>query len=65
MMAQTIVRQLVSKVQHINLVSALPNIAEQTFDGIGCLNMPVHRFRQLVERQGLLYPKPTTSLISF
>ena len=55
MMAQTIVRQLVSKVQHINLIGALPNIAEETFDGIGGLNMSVHRLRKLEERQGLLF----------
>jgi hypothetical protein len=55
MMAQTIVRQLVSKVQHINLIGVLPNIAEETLNGIGRLDVSVHRLRKLVERQGLLF----------
>ena len=41
--------------EHINLIGVLPNSAEQTFDGIGGLNMSVHRLRKLVERQGLLF----------
>ncbi len=41
--------------KHINLIGALPNIAEQTFDGVGRLNMPMYRGRKLVKRQGLLF----------
>ena len=55
MVAQTIVRQLVSKVQHINLIGALPHVAEEAFDSIGGLNMSVHALRELVKRQEVLF----------
>jgi hypothetical protein len=46
MVAQTIVRQLVSKVQHIDLIGALPHIAEETLNRIGGLNVSVHALRK-------------------
>ncbi len=39
----------------VNLISVLPHIAEQTFDGIGGLNMPMHGGRELVKRQEVLF----------
>jgi hypothetical protein len=42
MVAQTMVRQLVSKVQHIDLIGALPHIAKKTLKGISGLNVPMH-----------------------
>jgi hypothetical protein len=38
--------------EHVDLISALPHIAEQTFDGIGGLNMPMHGLRKLVNEVG-------------
>jgi hypothetical protein len=46
MVAQTIVKQLVSKVQHINLIGALTHITEQTLNRIGRLNVSVHALRK-------------------
>lgn len=34
--------------KHINLIGALPNIAKQTFDGVGGLNMPMMHFQKLI-----------------
>jgi hypothetical protein len=31
---------------HINLIGALPYIAEETFNGVGGLNVPMHRLRK-------------------
>src|SRR6266699_4018173 len=45
------VRQLVSKVQYINLIGALSHVAEEAFDRIGRLDMSVHASRELVKRQ--------------
>jgi hypothetical protein len=53
--AQTMTKQLVSKVQHIDLVGALPHEAPQTLNGIGRLNVPMYAGRELVKRQGLLF----------
>ena len=53
--AQTIVRQLVSKVQDVDLIGALANIAEQTLDGIGCLNVSVHVLRKRIKGQQVLF----------
>ena len=55
MVAQTMVRQLVSKVQDINLIGALPHIAEQAFNSIGGLNMAMHRLRKRIKRQQMLF----------
>ena len=38
--------------KHINLIGALPHIAEQTFDGVGRLNSAVHGHRKLVNEVG-------------
>src|SRR5258708_18667133 len=40
--------------EDVNLIGALPHVAEEAFDGIGGLNMPVHDLRKLVKREGLL-----------
>src|SRR6266699_2353220 len=55
MVAQTMVRQLVSKVQHIDLIGALAHIAEETFNGIGGLNVAVHRLRKGVKCEEVLF----------
>ena len=41
--------------KHINLIGALPHIAEQTFDGVGRLNRAVHGLRKFVKRQEVLF----------
>jgi hypothetical protein len=41
--------------EHINLVSALSHIAEEAFDGISGLNMPMHRLRELVKGQEMRF----------
>jgi hypothetical protein len=38
--------------KHINLIGALPYIAEQAFDDVGRLNMSVHGGRELVNEVG-------------
>jgi hypothetical protein len=40
--------------EHVNLVSALPHVAKEAFNGIGRLKMAVHGSRELAKRQGLL-----------
>src|SRR5215831_16303376 len=49
--AQTIVRQLNAAREHLNLIGALPHIAEQTLNGIGGLNVAVHCGRKRIKRQ--------------
>jgi hypothetical protein len=39
--------------EHIDLVGSLPNIAEETLDGIGGPNIAVHRRRKLVKGEGV------------
>jgi len=41
--------------EDVNLIGALPDIAKETLDGIGALNMPMHGHRKGVKRQGLLF----------
>jgi hypothetical protein len=41
--------------EHVNLIGTLPHIAEQTLNGIGGLNMPMHALRECVKREGLLF----------
>ncbi len=41
--------------EHVNLIGALAHIAEQTFDGIGRLNVAVHALREPVKRQEVLF----------
>lgn len=53
--AQTIARQLFSKVQDIDLISALPHEAPQTFNGVGRLNVSMHRLGKGVKRQEGLF----------
>ncbi len=38
--------------KHINLISPLPHIAEQAFDGVGRLNMSMHGGREAVNEIG-------------
>ena len=45
--------------EHINLIGALPHIAEEAFDGIGGLNMAVHRLQERHKTStGALRPQP-------
>nr|HET6905179.1 hypothetical protein [Ktedonobacteraceae bacterium] len=48
-------RQLVSKVQDINLIGALSHIAKETFNGIGALNVSVHGSRKGVKGREVLF----------
>jgi hypothetical protein len=41
--------------EHINLIGALPHIAEQAFNGISRLNVSMHGHRELVKRQQVLF----------
>ena len=41
--------------EYIDLISPLPHITEQAFDGIGRLNVPMHAGRELVKRQQVLF----------
>ncbi len=41
--------------EHINLIGALPHIAEEALNGIGGLNVPVHRGRKRIKRQQVLF----------
>ena len=52
MVAQTIAKQLVSKVQDVDLISPLPHIAKETFNGVSRLNVPVHRLRKRINEIG-------------
>ena len=36
--------------EDVNLIGALPDVAEEAFDGIGGLNMSMHGLRKLVKR---------------
>src|SRR2546421_10237925 len=53
--AQTIERQLVSKVQGINLIGASSHIAKKAFNGIGTANMAMHRLGEGIKRQEMLF----------
>ena len=41
--------------KHINLISALPHIAEQTLNGIRRLNVSMHALRKGIKRQEVLF----------
>lgn len=45
----------------VNLIGTLPHIAEETFDGIGGLNVSMHRLRKGKEGQGVLFVLGQTS----
>ena len=47
--------------EHVNLISALPDIAKQALNGIGGLNVPVHRGRKLVEGEQVLFALSKTT----
>ncbi len=59
--AQTIVRQLDAAREGLNLIGALPHVAEETFDGIGRLNMSMHRLRKRKKGEGMLFVLSQTS----
>jgi hypothetical protein len=41
--------------EDVDLIGTLPHIAEETFNGIGRLNMPMHDGRELVKRESLSF----------
>ncbi len=41
--------------EDVDLISALPHITEETFNGIGGLNVPMHRLRKRIKRQQVLF----------
>ena len=41
--------------EDVDLIGALAHIAEKTFNGIGALNMAVHRLRKGVKREKVLF----------
>ena len=45
----------------INLIGALPHVAEETFDRIGCLNVSMHRLRKRKKGEGVLFILSQTS----
>ena len=47
--------------EDVNLVGTLAYIAEETLDGIGGLNMPMHRCRERIKRQRVLFLLDQTS----
>ena len=44
--AQTIVKATGLRREHVDLIGALANVAKEALDGIGRLNVPVHRGRK-------------------
>ena len=47
--------------EDVNLIGALPHIAEQAFNGVGRLNVAMHRLRKRIKRQRLLFLLSQTS----
>ena len=48
--------------EHINLIGALPYIAEETLNGIRRLNMPMHALQELAKRStGALHPQSSSA----
>ena len=47
--------------EHVDLISPLPHITEETLNSIGGLNVPMHALRKLVKREGLLFFLSQTS----
>ena len=41
--------------EDVNLIGTLAHIAEQTFNGIGGPDMPMHPLRKVVKREGFLF----------
>jgi hypothetical protein len=41
--------------KHVNLVSPLPNIAEETLDGVGRSNVAVHRLRKAIKGESFVF----------
>jgi hypothetical protein len=54
MVAQTIVRQLDTAREHVNLVGALSHIAKETFDSVRRLHVTMHALRKRVKREQML-----------
>ena len=59
--AQTMVRQLVSAREDVNVIGALPHEASETFDRIGRLNVSVQRLRKRKKGEGVLSVLSQTS----
>jgi hypothetical protein len=55
MVAQTMVRQLNAAREHVNLIGALTNVAEQTLDGVGSPDAAVHRLRKVKKGERLVF----------
>ena len=55
MTAQTMVRQLVSKVQGVHLIGAPSHIAEQALNGIGAPDVTVHDRWKSIKGQEMLF----------
>ena len=53
--AHTIVKQLVSKVQSVNLIGTLSHEASQAFNGIGAADVAMHDGREGIKRQQMLF----------
>ena len=45
----------------VDLIGALSHIAEEAFDGIGGLNMPMHALGEVVKREHVLFVLSQTS----
>ncbi len=41
--------------ENVNVIGALAHLAEETLDGIGGLNVPMHCGWKRIKRQGLLF----------
>ena len=41
--------------EDVDLISPLPHIAKETFNGVSRLNVPVHRLRKRIKRQEVLF----------
>ena len=53
--AQTMVRQLISVVNTSIWKVALPHVAKQALDGIGGANIPMHALWEVVKGEGLVF----------
>jgi hypothetical protein len=47
--------------EHVDLISPLSHIAEEAFDGIGGLNVSMHRLRKRKKRERILFVLSQTS----
>ena len=47
--------------ENVDLIGALPHITEEAFNGIGGLDVAVHRLRKRIKREGVLFVLPQAS----